>query len=225
MKMPTALPSSPSSRSRARTKRAAPPGRAWPAAAIAVIAAIGCAPARVTVPFPVPVPDAGAGLPRFELKGNVMAWNGEPLRFGDRLETWTRALGPPSSVTEARARWFGDSVELWSRTTVDHRAYAARLLVRLGAEGFPGVFVLQGVPLFRGAPPLAAVQRALLATDTPLEGLGARGPETARMRARGPDGFEVTVAAELGCPHPPPERRGQCEQATIDRLEIGADEP
>ncbi|HEY8210131.1 MAG TPA: hypothetical protein VIG99_21745 [Myxococcaceae bacterium] len=180
------------------------------AAACALAAASGCSP-RPPAAAPSSV-DAGTamGTPRLELKGNLLSFDGRPLRFGDRLETWAAALGPPPAP----------GVQVVSAATADGRAYVSGLIVRLGEGQFPGAFVLQGVPLVRGGPPLKEVQRALLATDTPLVGVG-RGPlpESAKMAVHGPDGFELAVAAHLDC-RPPADGR-DCEQV-IDELEMSS---
>lgn len=164
-----------------------------------------------------------ADLPRIEMKGNLLLVNGQPLRFEDRLETWTRALGPPSTSDDSRHRWYGTGVEIWAPRTADGRAYVKTLIVRMGDHGFPGVFVLQGVSILRGGPSFKEVQAALQGTDVPILGLGQdRLPESGKMTVRGPDGFDVTVAARLACPNPPPPGSNEdCEQI-IDELEIGS---
>jgi hypothetical protein len=65
------------------------------------------------------------------------------------------------------------------------------------------------------------VQRALLATETPLVGVG-RGPlpESAKMAVHGPDGFELAVAVHLACLRPPADGR-DCEQV-IQELEMSS---
>ena len=161
--------------------------------------------------------------PRFEMKGNLLTFNGQPLRFEDRLETWSHALGTPSTSDDSRHRWYGAGIEVWAPRTVDGRSYVKTLIVRMGEHGFPGVFVLQGVAIRRGGPPFKVVQAALQGTDTPFWGLGRdRLPESGKMKVHSPDGFEVTVAARLDClPRLPPGSKEDCEQ-TIDELEIGS---
>jgi hypothetical protein len=161
---------------------------------------------------------------RLALQGNVIRFGDATLRFRDRFESWTRVLGPPSRTLGPRHLWFGDTVEVVTSQTVDGRAYVEALLVRLGTEGPPGGFVLQGIPLARGQPRLASIMKALARSPTPLWGMG-QGPlfEAATMKATEPDGFVTTVRATLDClPHLSPGSTGSCEQA-IDGLEIRAD--
>jgi hypothetical protein len=154
------------------------------------------------------------------MRGNVLAFDGRALRFNDRLETWKSVLGAPTPTYGASglARWDALGVACAGPITPDGRAYVSTATVRIGPNGFPGVFVLQGVPLRREGPPFRDVQAALAGTDTPLAGLG-RGPlpESAKMKVHAPDGFEVTVAARLDC-RPP---GADCVQY-IEELEMSA---
>lgn len=103
--------------------------------ALALALAPACA-RRPEMPF---IPDAAVGLPRFELKGNILTFNGQTLRFRDSLESWLRVLGPPS---ESKTGWnwndpirhwyFGKSVQIEAYGTVDGRAYVCCLGVDLG---------------------------------------------------------------------------------------------
>ena len=173
--------------------------------------------------------DSTATVPpaRLELRGNVIQFGGASLRFGDRLETWTQVLGPPSRSEGTHYSWFGNSVRVGVNQTVDGRAYVAVLDVRLGQAGdaaLPGGFVLQGVHLSHGAPSFPSVMDRLAKTETPLRGLGHdKLFEAAIMKATRPDGFVVSVRATLDClPHLTPGSTGTCEQV-IDALEIRAD--
>ena len=154
------------------------------------------------------------------MEGNLLAFNGQRLRFNDRLETWKRVLGPLPSTDGGSnsSRWDDLGITCAGPSTADGRSYVSTVTVRMGPNGFPGVFVLQGVPLFRDGPPLPDVQAALLATGTPLVGMGrGRLPESAKMKVHGPDGFEVTVAVHLDCKPPGPN----CVQS-IEELEMNA---
>jgi hypothetical protein len=208
--MPTAPPSS-----RPSFDRVAP----WVAGAL-LFATVGCSkPSTATSSASFSEP---AGVPRLEMRGNVLFFEGRPMRLNDRLETWTNALGPPTTSPSdggsGRFRW--DALGIWTAgpTTPDGRTYVSSATVRMGEGGFPGVFVLQGVPLLRNRPPLKDVQSALAASETPLVGLGrGRLPESAKMHVHEPDGFEVTVAAKLDCTPP----GADCVQS-IEELEIDA---
>jgi hypothetical protein len=170
-----------------------------------------------------------AGGPRLELKGNLIWYNGARLRFGDRLETWTAALGRATRQSPGGCAWSWDQLglDVRGRCSPDGRTYVSGVTVHFGklhqpSHGvFPGVFVLQNVT-FSGAPALTVVQKSL-AVDTPLVGRG-RGicPESAAMtELSGPDGFGVRVYAVLDMPDDPRLPSGKsCDGQVIDALEI-----
>jgi hypothetical protein len=183
---------------------------------IAIALAVGCSKPSIAPPSP----DAGAGLHRLELRGNVMVFDGRTLRFNDRLETWKSVLGAPTPVygTSGLARWDELGITCAGAITPDGRGYVSTATVRIGPDGFPGVFLLQEVPLLREGTPFKKVQAALSGTDTPLVGLGrGRLPESAKMKVYAPDGFEVHVSVRLDCRPPGPD----CVQY-VEELELNA---
>jgi len=165
---------------------------------------------------------APPGVTRLELKGNVIRYGDKTLRLEDRIEEWVAVLGPPSKIEGQRHFWFGGSVEVWVRRTDDGRGYANPLTVDLGENGYADGFVLQGVVLNRGGPPLREVMDALSGTETELSGRWVRGRyEAAEMRVTGPDGFVVGAYGDLMCVPPPPPGNGKCVKV-IDKLSIEA---
>jgi hypothetical protein len=159
---------------------------------------------------------------RLELKGNVIRYGDKTLRLEDRIEKWIEVLGPPSKIEGQRHFWFGGSVEAWVWRTEDGRGYASSLTVNLGENGYSDGFVLQGVVLNKGGPPLLDVMDALSGTGTELWGLGGRyGYEEARMKVAGPDGFVVSVDGYLMCVPPPRPSKRKCVKV-IDKLSIEA---
>jgi hypothetical protein len=184
----------------------------------------------------LPIPEAAAGLPRLELRGNLLYFNGQRMRFYDPLETWTRLLGPPTRRFYDIVEWKHLGIRCSGSAHPDGSMYVAGATVRTAEDRspdafsnridergtpFPGVFVFQGVPLFRGGPPLKEVQAALLRTETPLTGLGGHGTLSAeaKMKVHGPDGFELSLSTTLDCPPPP---SGQNCAQIIEELEMSA---
>jgi hypothetical protein len=176
------------------------------------------------------MPDATTRLPRFELKGNLLSFNGQALRFGDPLDSWLRVLGPPSESQTGRnwndpiRHWyFGKSIEIEAYGTIDGRKYVGNLAVDLGDKPFPGVFVLQDVPLHHASPPLAVVDETLRRSKHPMVLYGWRRlKEQGSMLDLEPDGFQVSVLALFDCfPRLTPRSTEPCVQV-IDTLEIGS---
>ena len=179
--------------------------------------AIGCACSTRDALF-TPTPP---GVTRLELKGNVIRYGDKTLRLEDRIEKWVEVLGPPSKIEGHRHFWFGGSGVVGVWRTEDGRGYASSLTVNLGENGYADGFVLQGVVLNKGGPPLLDVMDALSGTETELWGLGARGWHTAHMKVASPDGFVVSADGYLVCVPPPPPSKGKCAKV-IDKLSIEA---
>ena len=161
-------------------------------------------------------------MTRLELKGNVIRYGDKGLRLEDRIEKWTQVLGPPSKTRAEHYGWFGNTVEVSVFQAVDGREYVGLVTVKLGENGYSDGFVLQGVVLNKGGPPLLDVMDALSGTETELWGLGARGWHTAYMKVASPDGFVVSAYGDLMCVPPPPPSKGKCTKV-IDKLSIEAE--
>jgi hypothetical protein len=190
------------------------------AAIVAFALALGCAcSTRDSLFTPAP-----PGVTRLELKGNVIRYGDKTLRLEDRIEKWVEVLGPPSKTRAEHYGWFGNTVEVSVLQTVDGREYVGLLTVNLGENGYADGFVLQGIVLNQGGPPLQEVIDALSGTETELSGRWVRGRyEGAKMRVTSPDGFRVSANADLMCvPPPPPRSKGKCVKV-IDKLSIEAD--
>jgi hypothetical protein len=174
--------------------------------------------ARETLFTPAP-----PGVTRLELKGNVIRYGDKILRFGDRIEKWVEVLGLPSKIENQNHFWFGGSVEAGVWRTDDGRGYVSSLFVNLGENGYADGFVLQGVVLNKGGPPLLDVMDALSGSETELWGRWVRGRyEAAEMRVTSPDGFVVGAYGDLMCVPPPPPSKGKCTKV-IDKLSIEAE--
>ena len=152
----------------------------------------------------------------------MIRYGEKTLRLEDRIEKWVEVLGPPCKIGYQSYFWFGGSVEVGVWHTEDGRGYTCVLTVNLGENGYADGFVLQGVVLHKGGPPLQEVIDALSGTETELTGRWVRHRyEAAEMRVVSPDGFVVRADGDLMCVPPPSPSKGKCIKV-IDKLSIEA---
>ncbi len=162
-------------------------------------------------------------LPTLEIDGNILRYNGNTLRFMDRVETWIKVLGPPSKIlidkNNSEYIWESLGLRVFVSSAIDGRVYISGLKIWLRDvtefsesdryyrhvehdldHGFPGKIILQGIVLESRTPHYRALQKAIDSNKTFIDAESGQHPAFGYMFLFGQDGFNMNLEVFLRCP-------------------------